>query len=191
MHIDGPRQELILEHRLGEDVALHRIAAHRLQDVGLRHVSTASATTSQPTPLISWITAWTITRAFRGSSMSAISDGSSLTRSSGIARKPRNVRIAGAEIVDCDPRTSPRKAAISVQDGIAGLHRRGLGELEFDQARGHIGVGEGVASLTKKSGAVDLARADVEAPGPADAVAAPVAEQSRALPSAPNRRSRR
>jgi hypothetical protein len=33
-------------------------------------------TISQPTPLISWITAWTITRAFSLLSISAISDGS-------------------------------------------------------------------------------------------------------------------
>ena len=50
-------------------------------------VSTASATISQSTPLISWITAWTITLAFSLLSMSAMSDGSSLTRSSGIARR--------------------------------------------------------------------------------------------------------
>ena len=71
---------------MGEDEALDRLAAHRAQDIGLGDILDRLGDDLAPTPLISWITASTTIRAFSLVSMSAISDGSSLTRSSGIAR---------------------------------------------------------------------------------------------------------
>ena len=81
-------------------------------------VSTASATISQPTPLISWITAWTITRAFSlrldvGDQRRIELDPVERHRA-----QPREVRIAGAEIVDGDAR------AVAAQRGDLVEHRR-------------------------------------------------------------------
>ena len=66
--------------------------------------------------------------------------------------QPREVRIAGAEIVDGDRGAVLAKRGDLGQHRVAGFHRRALGEFELDQRQRHFCVGEGVAQPAKKSG---------------------------------------
>ena len=85
--------------------------------------------------------------------MSAISDGIELDPVERHRAQPREVRIAGAEIVDRDcARRRAASAAISSSTDALDFHRGAFGELELDQRQRNAGVGEeSGAAVTKKS----------------------------------------
>ncbi len=154
-------------------------------------VSTASATTSQPTPLISWMTAWTMTRAFSrcldvGDQRRVELDPVERHRA-----QPGDVRIAGSEIVDRDASAVVAQRRDLGEHRLADFHRRALGEFQLDQRQRHVGIGEGLAQLGEEIGAIDLARADVESQSAAKPLRLPVAEHRGDFGHAPSRRSRR
>ena len=92
---------------------LDGVAAHCAKNVGLRHSLHGFRDDLAADPLIRWMTAWTITRAFSSVSMSAMRDWVELHPVERHGPQPRDVRIAGAEVVDGDAGAVVRKELIS------------------------------------------------------------------------------
>ena len=107
-----------------------------------------------------------------------------------MVRKPREVGIAGAEIVDGDGRAVGPQAGDFGEHRFGHFHRRALGELKLDQRQRHALFGEALAQPGEEIGPVDLARADVEREPPGDAVAIASGRAPRRPRPSPNRRCR-
>ena len=155
-------------------------------------VSTASATISQPTPLISWITAWTITRAFSLVSMSAISDGIELDpveRHRCAAARGSNSRCRNRRSRSRAP--SSRSAAISSSTpsltSIAALSVNSSSTSES----GTSASANAWRSFAKKSGRSTCRGLMLKPRRPSKPLRCQCAERSPRLRRSPSRRSRR
>ena len=103
-------------------------------------------------PLMSWMTAWTITRAFSHDLDVGDQRRVELHPVQRHRAQPREIGIAGAEIVDGDLRAVSAKRGDLFKHGLARFHCGALGKLELDHRQRHVGVGEGGTRRRKKSG---------------------------------------
>ena len=145
-------------------------------------VSTASATTSQPTPLIRWITAWTTTRAF--SARLDVGDQRLIELDPVERHGPRAARCSNSRCRNRRSRCARRRRAAR-RSRRASPSLTSIAAVSVNSSStidsGTPASAKAWRSLSEEIGALDLARADVEGQPAGEAVAVPFAEQCRDL----------